>query len=239
MSHTLLIVRPENRITQDLTICQQNQINAVAFPLLRLQVNMKAVKHLNHHFQAACAAFWVSPSAVEIVAQSFDLSQYHLPNIAVGRATANALKHHHAMHIHVCPNGNNDSTSALQLPIWNMLPENRPILILRGENGRHELAHNLQQRGLQIQYVDLYQRIAQAPNWQVFQAAKPTAVWITSNQLVDLFFTQADIALTQNLKSLIYFTHHQRIAHRLYEYGARYVYQIDDLPQALNQLKYI
>lgn len=238
MHPTLLIVRPENRMAHDLAICQQNQITAVPFPLLRLQTNLAVAHELPQTFQAACAAFWVSPSAVEIAAQYIDLSQQSLPHIAVGRATAQALQQQGATHIHVSPTGN-DSTAALSLPIWDTLPENRPILILRGENGREELAHNLQQRGLLIQYVNLYQRVAQSPDWQAFQAAKPTAVWITSSELVDLLFTQANVALTQNLKSLIYFTHHQRIAQRLTEHGALCVYQIDDLPQALNQLKHI
>lgn len=238
MPHTLLIVRPENRMAQDLKLCQQHQINALPFPLLRLQTNAAVVHELPRHFQAACAAFWVSPSAVEIAAQSLNLAQYDLPNIAVGRATAHALHQHGAMHIHVADTGN-DSAAALQLPIWHTLPENRPILIVRGENGRDELAQNLQQRGLQIQYVNLYRRVAQSPDWQAFQAAQPTAVWITSSELVDLLFTQANAALTQNLKSLIYFTHHQRIVQRLNAYGARYIYPINDLPQALQQLKYL
>lgn len=238
MPPTLLIVRPENRMAQDLHICAQHGMAAIPFPLLRLDMHTAAVQALPHHFQAACAAFWVSPSAVEIAAASLDFNQYSLPNIAVGRATATTLQQHGANHIHVSPTGN-DSTAALQLPIWDTLPENRPILILRGDNGRDELAHNLQQRGLQIRYVNLYQRVVQPPNWQVFQAAQPTAVWITSSELVDLLFTQANAALTQNLKSLIYFTHHSRIVQRLSQYGAQHIYQINDLPQALNQLKYI
>lgn len=234
---TLLIVRPENRIAQDVALCQQNGVRPLPFPLLKLVVQHDEIARLPQHFQAACAVFWVSPSAVEIAAPHCDLHHNHLPHIAVGKATAHALQQFGATNIHVAEKGN-DSTAALTLPIWHRLPENGTVLIVRGENGRDELAHGLQQIGLQTQFTNIYRRTPQNPDWHSFQAAQPQAAWITSSELVDLlFFTQANVSLTQNLKSLIYFTHHQRIVERLRQYHATQVYQVENLQHALHQLK--
>ncbi|QMT31201.1 uroporphyrinogen-III synthase [Alysiella filiformis] len=235
---TLLLVRPENRLAQDVALCQQNGIAALPFPLLKLAHQHEVLRQLPQYFQAACAAFWVSPSAVEIAAQYADLSSTALPHIAVGKATAHALAQAGAQNIHVSSHGN-DSTAALALPIWQTLPANHTIIIIRGDTGREELAHHLQQMHFQIQYAPIYRRIAQSPDWQAFQAAQIHAAWITSTQLADLLFTQANVSLTQNLKSLIYFTHHRRIVERLREYHATQIYQVEHLQNALHQLKHI
>ena len=51
-------------------------------------------------------------------------------------------------------------------------------------------------------------------------AAQPAAVWITSAEQVRLLFAAAPASLTQQLQSLLYFTHHQRVAEALRAAGA-------------------
>jgi len=55
---------------------------------------------------------------------------------------------------------------------------------------------------------------------KTFQAAQAQAAWVTSSQLAQELFTQCPQAFTQNLKSLLYFTHHQRVAEALRAAGA-------------------
>ena len=155
---------------------------------------------------------------------------FRLPQIIT---PAQALRQQGFINIHAPAHGN-DSEAALALPIWHTLPQGSTIAIIRGQGGREHLAQTLRQRGFAVQYAECYQRISQPLNWHTFQAAQPQAAWITTAQLAQELFTQCPQAFRQNLKSLLYFTQHTRIAQTLTALGATHVHTIAHLSDALH-----
>ena len=163
--------------------------------------------------------FWVSPSAVAVAAPHLEFSDRSPPQIAVGGSSARALQAY--SRTPVCfPDDGNDSEAVLRLSLWQTLPQGAAVLIVRGHGGREFLAHQLTLRGFNVQTAEVYFRRPLEPDWTQFSAAPPDAAWITSAQSVRLLFAAASPPFTQKLQSLLYFTHHQRVAEALRAAGA-------------------
>ena len=233
---TILLIRPENRLAPDIAICAAAGWQAVPFAPIRIAPIAETLFRLPQTIAPAQALFWVSPTAVEIAAPHLGSLKTHQPpiiHIAVGKQTAQALHQQGIALVHAPTNGN-DSEAALAQPIWHSLPLSSRIVIIRGQGGREHLAQALRQRSFAVQYAECYQRIPQPLNWQTFQAAAPRAAWITSSELAQELFTQCPQAFRQNLKSLLYFTQHTRIAQTLTALGASHVYTVARLSDALH-----
>ena len=233
---TILRIRPENRLAADIATCTAAGWQAIPFSPIRIAPSRDTLFRLPQILAPAHALFWVSPSAVEIAAPHLRSLKTHQPpiiHIAVGKQTAQALHQQDIAPVHAPTNGN-DSEAALALPVWHTLPQGGTIVIIRGQGGREQLAQALRQRGFVVQYAECYQRIPQPLNWQTFQAAQAQAAWVTSSQLAQELFTQCPQAFTQNLKSLLYFTQHTRIAQALTALGASHVYTVARLSDALH-----
>ena len=180
---------------------------------------------------AACAAAgWQAIPFSPIRIAPIPDTLFRLPQTI---APAQALRQQGFANIHT-PQHGNDSEAALALPIWHTLPQGGTIVIIRGQGGREHLAQTLRQRGFAVQYAECYQRIPQPLNWQTFQAAQAQAAWVTSSQLAQELFTQCPQAFRQNLKSLLYFTQHTRIAQTLTALGASHVHTVARLSDALH-----
>lgn len=234
--HAILIVRPSNRQAEDIQTCRAFGYQGIGFSPLMIQTLPENQEQLIHTLTHNHATFWVSPTAVEIAHHfSGSLKTYTQPHIAVGQATALALKKAGAQNILFDPN-HNDSEAVLHLPIWSNLPKNALIGIIAGENGRDFLLQNLEKRGFTVALCPIYQRHEIPLNWSIFQAAQPIAAWVTSAQQAKLLFAQSPSSLTQTLQTLLYFTHHERIRAALNASGAHTVFLVKDLNQALNLL---
>ena len=230
---TILLIRPENRLASDITTCTAAGWQAIPFSPIRIAPIPDTLFRLPQTIAPAQALFWVSPTAAEIAAPHIGSLKTKIPHIAIGSQTAQALHQQGIAPVHAPANGN-DSEAALALPIWHSLPLSSRIVIIRGQGGREHLAQALRQRGFAVQYAECYQRIPQSLNWQTFQAAAPCAAWITSSELAQELFTQCPQAFRQNLKSLLYFTQHTRIAQTLTALGASHVHTVARLSDALH-----
>lgn len=230
---TILLIRPENRLPADIAACAAAGWQAIPFSPIRIAPIADTLFRLPQIIAPAQALFWVSPTAVEIAAPHIGSLKTKIPHIAVGSQTAQALRQQGFANIHT-PQHGNDSEAALALPIWHTLPQGGTIVIIRGQGGREHLAQTLRQRGFAVQYAECYQRIPQPLNWQTFQAAQAQAAWVTSSQLAQELFTQCPQAFRQNLKSLLYFTQHTRIAQTLTALGASHVHTVARLSDALH-----
>lgn len=230
---TLLLVRPENRHAADIALCQQHGWTALPFAPIRIVPHPTECNHLPQQYAHADASFWVSPTAVEIAAPylSTALKSSLKPHIAVGKSTATTLHNIGAQNIHHDHTGN-DSEAALQLPIWRTLPYAAHILIIRGQNGREYLPETLRQHNFHVYTADIYHREPQLLDWTHFQAALPDAAWVTSSEIAQQLFAQAPLPISQKLKSLLYFTHHARIANTLHQLGASRIRVISQLDEA-------
>ncbi|WP_274572705.1 uroporphyrinogen-III synthase [Neisseria leonii] len=218
----VLLVRPQARAAADSAVWQAVGWQGIAFSVMRIEPLPERHSILANLFQTASALFWVSPSAVEAAQPFFTEHVLSLPHIAVGRTTARTLHRAGCRQIH-CPQGGNDSEAAAALPVWDTLPAGAAVGIIRGEGGRGWLAAQLRRRGLDVHFGEIYRRVPQTPDWTVFQTADVRAVWITSREMVRLFFDRAPPEMMQTLQSLIYFTHHPRIAADLRAAGVRQI----------------
>lgn len=235
---TVLIVRAAGRCAADVARCAAVGWRGVACPLLRLMPLADALAVLPVRLVDADAVFWVSPSAVAIAANAVDWTR-DVAHVAVGQATARALRDAGARTVHVAQNGN-DSAAAAQLSLWHRLPEGGKVLVVRGENGRDELMNILREQGLQVACCEVYRRVPQSLDDSWCDAVKPAAAWVTSGELARLLFAQRlPEGAIWDWADLAYLTHHPRIAAVLRDLGARQVRVLagaDDLPQALHEM---
>lgn len=215
----LLIVRPENRLSDDIAACRAAGWLPLPLPLIRIEADADALANLPARIAGADAVFWVSPTAVETAAGRFP-AQKGPRHIAVGSGTAAALTRAGITDIVVPPQGN-DSEAVLALPLWRQLPPQAKILLVRGSGGRNWLHQQLTAQGFQVACADIYHRRPAALPWPFSANRMPDAVWITSAELVGLLFDQAPPNLAQALKTLLYFAHHPRIAAALRQHGAQ------------------
>lgn len=225
----ILIVRTEGREAADVATCRAAGWQPLPFSPQKIVPQTTALSELPTQYAAADAVFWVSPGAVQtgIAALSADLYS-DKPNIAVGRATAEALRAAGCRQV-IAPENGQDSEAVLRLNFWQQQPVGSKLLIISGEGGRNLLATALAERGWQVARAAVYRREPQPLDWAIYQNAAPQAVWITSAELVRLLFAQVPGGLAQNLQSLLYLVHHSKIAEALYQAGARRVQVIERL----------
>lgn len=221
----ILIVRPPSQASADVAKFEAQGWRAVPFSPMQIEPDHKALQQLNRRFHSADAVFWVSPSAVETAAPHIDFSDGLPIQITVGQGSRKALAKFYPHNI-ICPEEGNDSEAVLALPVWNTLKPGAEILIVRGHGGRDFLRNALIQRGFQVKLAEVYFRRPCLPDWSVWETVEPQAAYITSAEMVDLLFRQVPDRFAQPLRTLLYFTHHPRIAEALRKAGARHVRMI-------------
>ncbi|MFS6938780.1 uroporphyrinogen-III synthase [Neisseria animaloris] len=215
----ILIIRPQSQTAADILTCTAAGWDAVPFGPIRIEPDEAALKKLNRQFQTASAVFWVSPTAVETAAPHIDFSDGLIRQITVGQGSRRALSAF-CPHEIICPQEGNDSEAVLGLDIWNSLPRGAKVLIVRGHGGRDFLVQNLKRRGFEADTAEVYFRRPQALDWTIFKRIQPVAAYITSAEMAGALFAQVPPELAQPLRTLLYFTHHPRIADALHAAGA-------------------
>ena len=230
----LLIVRPESRARQDMETCRLAGWEAQLFSPMEIVPDSGELSKLNKRIEAADAVFWVSPSAVETAARYVDFSDGLKPHIAVGRAGAQALRDCGAAQVFSPPNGN-DSEAVSALPLWQDLPQGAEVLIVRGMGGRNFLGEHLAERGFSVGYAEVYARQPLTVDWQHFHPETIDAAYIASSEAVRALFAQIPPQFSRFFKSLLYFTHHERIAKTLKAAGAQHIQVAATLEAALVQ----
>lgn len=230
----ILIIRPQNRAVHDVAVCEAAGWQAEAVSPLEIEADAAALAALPQQFAAADAVFWVSPSAVETAAPYLKdwLSDGLKPQVAVGKATQNALREQGFQHIDA-PEKGNDSEAVAALPLWQTLPPQAKVLIVRGHGGRDFLARYLSGQGVQTEFAEVYFRRPKALNWHEIDLESADAAYITSRELVQEWFAQMPPQAARRGKTLLYFTHHPRIAEALEAAGAQNIRLIAALDAAV------
>ncbi|RPD89566.1 uroporphyrinogen-III synthase [Neisseria weixii] len=228
---TLLIVRPEARAQQDIAVCRQLGQDAIAFSPIEIQPDETALAGLAEVFQQCDAVFWVSPTAIETAAPYVDFSDGMKVQITVGEASRRTLSRF-TPHEIFSPADGNDSEAVLRLPIWQNLPQNAKILVVRGHGGRDALIENLRKHGFGVAVAEVYFRRPKELNWQDFSEKNVQAAYITSAESVKTLFAQVPPPLAQRLKTLLYLTHHERVAEALRQAGAQNIQLVAALDAA-------
>lgn len=131
--------------------------------------------------------FVVSPTAAEL---GLSLLSDYWPQwpvavqwLAVGEATANVLRSYQLQPI--VPQ-QETSEGLLQLPMIQQLQQGQKMLVLRGQGGRNLVKENLQQQGVKVDYLDLYQRQVPSNSQQLWQqqTTRPDLAVISSGEIL-------------------------------------------------------
>ena len=230
---TMLIVRPSARAAEDVETCLNAGWRAEVLSPVEIEADAAGLELLSEQYARADAVFWVSPTAIETAVPYLNLSDGIKIHIAVGQGSRRALERYLGRTV-IAPHDGNDSEAVLRLPVWNSLPEGARVLFVRGHGGRDFLMNALQEKGFRTEVAEVYFRRHKPLNFQNFQAKNITAAYITSTELVQSLFAQVPPQFSRFFKSLLYFTHHPRIAETLKREGVRSVKTVPSLEYALS-----
>lgn len=229
----MLIVRPSGRAKDDVETCRRAEWQAEVLSPIEIEADAAGLELLSEQYARADAVFWVSPTAVETAVPYLNLSDGIKIHIAVGQGSRRTLERYLGRTV-IAPDDGNDSEAVLRLPVWDGLREGGRVLFVRGHGGRDFLMRRLREKGLQTELAEVYFRRHNPLNFQNFQAENITAAYITSTELVQSLFAQVPPQFSRFFKSLLYFTHHPRIAEALKHEGVRSVETIPSLEYALS-----
>ena len=229
---TLLIIRPSNRPQQDIQTCHAAGWQAQVLSPIEIEADRSALNKLPEQFKQADVVFWVSPTAIETAAPHLNFSDGPKAHITVGQTSQHTLAQFSPYPV-FSPEDGNDSEAVLRMPIWKNLPPNARVLIIRGHGGRDFLADKLTELGFQIDIAEIYFRRPHAIDWQNFKTEDIAAAYVTSGELAREFFHQIPPQFSRFFESLLYFTHHPRIADALRIVGAKHVETVTSLSAAL------
>ena len=232
---TLLIIRPSNRPQQDIQTCHAAGWQAQVLSPIEIEADRSALNKLPEQFKQADVVFWVSPTAIETAAPHLNFSDGPRAHITVGQTSQHTLAQFSPYPV-FSPEDGNDSEAVLRMPIWKNLPPNARVLIIRGHGGRDFLADKLTELGFQIDIAEIYFRRPHAIDWQNFKTEDIAAAYVTSSELAREFFHQIPPQFSRFFKSLLYFTHHPRIADALRIVGAKHVETVTSLSAALSSM---
>ena len=232
---TLLIIRPSNRPQQDIQTCHAAGWQAQVLSPIEIEADRSALNKLPEQFKQADVVFWVSPTAIETAAPHLNFSDGPKAHITVGQTSQHTLAQFSPYPV-FSPEDGNDSEAVLRMPIWKNLPPNARVLIIRGHGGRDFLADKLTELGFQIDIAEIYFRRPHAIDWQSFKTEDIAAAYVTSGEIAREFFHQIPPQFSRFFESLLYFTHHPRIADALRIVGAKHVETVTSLSAALSSM---
>ena len=230
---TMLIVRPSARAAEDVETCLNAGWRVEVLSPVEIEADAAGLELLSEQYAHADAVFWVSPTAIETAVPYLNLSDGIKIHITVGQGSRRTLERYLGSTV-IVPHDGNDSEAVLRLPVWDGLREGGRVLFVRGHGGRDFLMRRLREKGLQTELAEVYFRRHNPLNFQNFQAENITAAYITSTELVQSLFAQVPPQFSRFFKSLLYFTHHPRIAEALKREGVRSVETVPSLEYALS-----
>lgn len=230
---TMLIVRPSARAAEDVETCLNAGWRVEVLSPVEIEADTAGLELLSERYAHADAVFWVSPTAIETAVPYLNLSDGIKIHITVGQGSRRVLERYLGRTV-IAPHDGNDSEAVLRLPVWDGLREGGRVLFVRGHGGRDFLMRRLREKGLQTELAEVYFRRHKPLNFQNFQSENITAAYITSTELVQSLFVQVPPQFSRFFKSLLYFTHHPRIAEALKREGVRSVETVPSLEYALS-----
>lgn len=162
----VLVTRPTNQAAGLIDALTQAGAEVIHYPVLEIEATAdsptkQAILADLNQFKAL---IFISTNAVRFAAQSMRKHAIDLPSsvqcLAIGQATSAALQQHFG-NSSLFPQNAADSESLLELEsLQQKQISGQKILIVRGEGGRETLKQQLQQRGAEVQYLELYRRVS-------------------------------------------------------------------------------
>ncbi len=158
----VLVTRPAHQAENLCRLITEQGGIAVCLPTLAI-VAYDDLLHIQKTLTNLDSFQWlifVSTNAVNFALKANDgkIPQFKTRHIAaIGKATANALKMA-GLSVDLLPEQHYNSEALLAMPEMQYIQGQR-VLIVRGADGREELAHSLRQRGADVHYLNVYKRI--------------------------------------------------------------------------------
>lgn len=222
---TVLVTRPFGQAAGLIDKLAAAGAEPLPFAPLLIEPKASALAALSQQLAAADWVIPVSPSAIDLAADALKNAELsRLKFACVGASSAAKLQTLTGREV-LHPDGEQaDSAALLACPQLATLTGQR-VLIIRGENGRAELAEGLAARGAQVSYAELYQRRDAVLDWARFDAliarGQRVAAVVSSGEIAERLFQLAGPARAKSLQSLLYGVPHPRIAERLRALGAQ------------------
>lgn len=166
MGRTVVVTRP---LAQAGSICEsleRMQAKVVYFPTIRITAvkNIASAKKILRQLEAYDMVIFISTNAVHYavkVAQELGLSFQHKRLAAIGLATRTTLENY-GFEVSITAATRFTSEALLAHARLQQLAGQK-ILIVRGSGGREHLRQELQSRGAQVDYAEVYQRQLPTP----------------------------------------------------------------------------
>lgn len=202
----VLVTRPKNQAAGLIDALTQAGAEVIHYPVLEIEAigDSPTSQAILADLSQFKALIFISTNAVRFAAQSMAEQSIQpsiqlpiqLPSsaqcLSIGQATAAALQQHFG-NTSLFPQNAADSESFLELEaIQPSQIAGQKILIVRGEGGRETLKQQLQQRGAEVQYLELYRRVS--PKFSS-ENPNPLPIWL-ENHRIDLITVTSGQSLT-------------------------------------------
>jgi len=194
---SVLVTRPRLQAQGVCNLIEQAQGKAIHFPVIDIEA-VATDYWTTAELETLDAIIFVSRNAVDYFVQD---NRYALPDklqlIAVGDGSAESMLLN-GLRVDFRPTQSIGSEGLLLMPELEDMSDKK-VLIVRGKGGRELLADTLKERGAEVDYIEVYQRVLPTPSaLQCEQAVKADAVMCTSIEGV----TNLSLLLQQRLSSL-------------------------------------
>lgn len=224
----VLVTRPVEQSANLGHIIEQKGGHAILFPLLRIEpvIDSAAVITLFSQLSKVDLLIFVSANAVRCAEPYLaGLAPDSVTIAAIGRGTSNELTRV-GLSPQLIPATSYDSEALLALPELQDMTD-KHVIIVRGQGGREKLATTLQARGAEVDYAEVYRRVApEAQLISQFSSDDVDVITITSGEALT---NLAGMANQQNQawlfeKSLVVI--HDRIAQQARQLGFKKTVQV-------------
>ncbi|MDD2701417.1 MAG: uroporphyrinogen-III synthase [Sideroxydans sp.] len=208
----IVVTRPRDQAEGLAASLQVLGANPVLLPLLEIAPapDQAALQAFVQRAANCQLLVFISPNAVQYGMAAL----HHIPAgvrvAAVGQGTAKTLRKQQVEQV-IVPRERFDSEGLLALPELQHVDGWR-IAILRGDGGRELLGETLASRGAQVEYVTCYQRSKPVLDAQVWLAAHPDVIAVTSSEALAHLWQGLGEAAPTLARTATLFVAHPRIA---------------------------
>jgi uroporphyrinogen-III synthase len=192
----VLVTRPSAQAQGLCDLIAQHGGRPISFPTITIEPTQErvAAKEILQNIISYQIVIFISPNSVKYGLELLSRDSFS-PNVmicAVGKGTARVLTEN-GIKVDIQPDGSFDSESLLAMPELSKVAANR-ILIVRGNGGRRLLGDTLQERGANVDYLEVYSR--------KISSIDPKPVIATWEREVDIV-TATSCGILDNLFSLL------------------------------------
>jgi len=176
----VLVTRPKHQVAKLNQLILANSGISVNFPVIDIQESpLSDIERLClQKIESFDYVFFISVNAVNFALQAINGKIDRLQKtkvVAVGKATADALIEKGITQV-LTPEQGFNSEAILMMTEFQSLANTR-CLIFRGDGGRELLATKLKERGAQVDYIEVYQKLSTKPD------TKDVSQYLLNNEL--------------------------------------------------------